>query len=76
MEERIILLKALRNLIKRLVDQGIMYVLLIAGLCLLLYSRNDKNRQDRVYRAIAILLMGLGLGLLGTRLAGIRRNAQ
>ena len=53
-----------------------MYVLLIAGLCLLLYSRNDKNRQDRVYRAIAILLMGLGLGLLGTRLAGIRRNAQ
>ena len=76
MEERVIVLKALGNLIKRLVDRGIMYVLLIAGLCFLLYSRNDKDRRDRVYRAIAILLMGLGLGLLGTRLSGIRRNAQ
>ena len=71
-----IVLKALRNLIKRLVDRGIMFVLLIAGLCFLLYSRNDKDRQDRVYRAIGILMMGLGLGLLGASLAGIRRNTQ
>ena len=71
-----IVLNILRNLIKMLVDRGIMFVLLIAGLCLLLYSRNDKDRKDRVCRAIAILLMGLGLGLLGSSLAGIRRNTQ
>jgi hypothetical protein len=68
--------EALGNIVRLFVTRALTYVLLLAGVCLIIANRNDNARHARLYQGIGIVLLGLALGSLGVGLASVRRPAQ
>jgi hypothetical protein len=68
-------LEALGNIVRTFVSRALTYVLLILGIVLLLANRSDAQRRAQWYRAIGVLLLGVGLGSIGSGLA-TRRVGQ
>jgi hypothetical protein len=68
--------EALGNLIRAFVDRALMYILILAGIAILLMCRGDEDRRSALYRAGAVLLMGIGMGMFGNAIVGSRRGAR
>jgi len=70
--ERVGITEAAFNLLTEFLSRGLVYLLLIAGVWVLISSGEIQTFRDKVRRVFGILLLGIGLGLLGINLVSLR----
>lgn len=71
--EKTSLIKIVFNLLLGVLSQTWVYLLVVGGVWLLLRPRASSRVSDTTYWVLAILLIGIGLGMIGTRLAALSR---